>query len=141
MGAILNLSLAFATVGNSEFANTEILGRAVVGVIVMNTATNTLFSLGDMVLRIYHKLKAARDIKSKKIKPNTKVASVKAASPASGESRSSNLPRHVKNQSPSLLISPTENLSSNHSGSSLINGISQPNFIVQNFIVSPPTLK
>ena len=65
--AVLNLLQAIVNDFVKDFSGTEILGRGIFLVIVFNTGTNALFSLGGLVYEIYIKIKLATSKKKKMI--------------------------------------------------------------------------
>ena len=65
--AVLNLLQPIVNDFVKDFSGTEILGRGIFLVIVFNTGTNALFSLGGLVYEIYIKIKLATSKKKKMI--------------------------------------------------------------------------
>ena len=64
--AVLNLSVAITNTVNPDFSKREELGWAIVSVIGINTATNTLFSIGGMIYEIVMKIRLSRSKQMKK---------------------------------------------------------------------------
>ena len=69
IAATLNLALAITKHLNPDFTGTESQGKAVISVIIINTGTNTLISLGVMLFEIYNNYKSASKSKDKPKKP------------------------------------------------------------------------
>ena len=57
LAAILNSTLAIIQISNPDFSGVEAQGKAVISIIAINTGTNTIISLGEMLIAIYQKLK------------------------------------------------------------------------------------
>jgi hypothetical protein len=94
--AFLNLILAIIDTLNPDFSGRETQGKIVTAVIILNTGTNVLFSVGSMLLEIYKKFYE----KCKKVtKTNDKSQSFEEKNfdeivfPPENNSGGSNLPR------------------------------------------------
>ena len=73
LAAILNSALAIIQIRNPDFSGVEMQGKAVISIIAMNTGTNTIISLSQMIIVISQKLKnSGKDAEMRKEKYSNK---------------------------------------------------------------------
>ena len=96
LAAILNLALAIIHIVNPDFSGVETQGKAVISIIAMNTGTNAIISLSEMLIVIYQKLKnSGKDAKMRKEK-NSRMGVFRST----GEKIDKDLPRKREKRYP-----------------------------------------
>ena len=135
--AFLNLILTIIQEVNPDFSGKESQGWAIVAVIILNTGVNIFYSLGGVVIEIYHKIKKCRS--RGKVKPGIELESQEFSerklhstqqlalkSVPSGQTQAFPSPRFE---------SPRVELSISGGGT-----LSRTSFANQNFLDQPPVL-